>query len=150
MTDRERFVEKIASKPKDGCWLWGGGLHVDGYGTFHADGRTRGAHRVSYELFKGPIPEGLHVLHLCDVPGCVNPDHLFTGTNRDNVRDMIAKGRVRGGVRHPRAKATEDDVRAIRSDRRVGSTWSELSERYGLSIRAIRNLVNRITWRHVA
>lgn len=78
------------------CWLWNDGRRPDAYGSFHRDdGKTVGAHRFSYELAHGPIAEGLHVLHSCDKPPCVNPAHLSAGTRLDNMRDMIRKGRAR-------------------------------------------------------
>lgn len=77
-----------------GCWMWTGGI-VHGYGCWEVDGRRERAHRWAWELFVGPIPEGMHVLHRCDNPPCVNPNHLFLGTQTDNVQDMDAKGRRR-------------------------------------------------------
>ena len=81
------------------CWLWTGGLRgvaVDGgkYGQFVKDGKTMLAHRAAYELFVGPIPEGMLVLHICDIPLCVNPKHLRTGTQADNMQDAVRKGRL--------------------------------------------------------
>ena len=88
-------------EPMTGCHLWIGGADPDGYGVISRQGR-RGkqerAHRVAYELFVGPIPDGICVLHRCDTPACVNPEHLFLGTNLDNVRDRDAKGRGRYAV----------------------------------------------------
>lgn len=91
----EVFDSKIERLPWSGCWIWLGGL-VDpkGYGSFKFDGESR-AHRSAWALFHGPIPDGLHVLHRCDVPSCVNPAHLFLGTNNDNIADASAKGRLR-------------------------------------------------------
>jgi len=77
----------------DGCWLWRAALSTNGYGQTSRDGVQIRAHRLAWELERGPIPVGLLVLHRCDVPTCVNPDHLFLGTNKDNSRDMAAKGR---------------------------------------------------------
>jgi len=83
------------SKGFNGCWLWTGATSDSGYGWFgvSGSGNTRSAHRVSYELHVGPIPNGLHVLHHCDVRHCVRPDHLWLGTRSDNMQDMLAKGR---------------------------------------------------------
>ena len=95
--ERGRFSNKF-TKTKSGCWVWKGTTSRDGYGQFRSTcGGKRiqmfGAHRVSYWLTFGEIPEGLQVLHKCDVRNCVNPEHLFLGTNIDNVDDKMSKGR---------------------------------------------------------
>ena len=94
MTDAavlKRFMSFV--RPQfGGCWLWGGGKNKKGYGQFFLNSR-RLAHRVSYELFVGPIPDKLCVLHTCDAPSCVNPNHLWLGTNQDNINDRVKKGR---------------------------------------------------------
>src|SRR5574343_1097240 len=90
-----RFTRKYVVDPDTDCWNWTASRHRDGYGWFGPGGRGRLilAHRWSYERFVGPVPQGLYVLHRCDNPGCVNPDHLFVGTQQDNVDDCIRKGR---------------------------------------------------------
>lgn len=90
-----RFGRKIEKDPVSGCWNWTASRHRDGYGWFGPGGRGRAvlAHRWAYENFVGPIPSGLYILHHCDNPPCVNPDHLFVGTQADNVADCIRKGR---------------------------------------------------------
>ena len=93
----ERFHSKYAPVPFSGCWVWMGALSGKGYGKLMLkEHRLESAHRLSWLLHRGPIPDGLHVLHRCDVRTCVNPDHLFLGTNLDNIRDRIAKGRKGG------------------------------------------------------
>jgi hypothetical protein len=99
-TLRERFEERYVPEPNSGCWLWTGGCNESGYGMIceaqgraGANNRPRRAHRVSYEMHLGAIPDGMMVCHKCDVPSCVNPCHLFCGTGFDNARDMAAKGR---------------------------------------------------------
>lgn len=89
----ERFMAKVMPVPESGCWLWTAACMPNGYGTFRLPNRNMLAHRVAFELFKGPLPDGLQVLHHCDVPCCVNPYHLFAGTQNDNVKDMIGKNR---------------------------------------------------------
>lgn len=88
-----RFNRKWTPEPNTGCWLWTKGTHKYGYGFFKYAGDVT-AHRAGYRLYRGPIPEGMHVLHRCDVPQCVNPDHLFLGTQVDNNKDCAQKGRT--------------------------------------------------------
>lgn len=88
--------EHCVKVPWSGCWIWEKATSV-GYGSFRYDGKTRSAHVESYKLYKGPT-NGLHVLHSCDVRSCCNPDHLFLGTNLDNIRDSMSKGRRKGVV----------------------------------------------------
>lgn len=91
----ERFWSKV--QKTDSCWLWKGAKNQFGYGFFRLGSRNEVAHRVSYNWIKGEIPSGLLVLHTCDNPSCVNPDHLFIGTHSDNMRDMYRKKRHKGG-----------------------------------------------------
>ena len=89
----DRLEANSIPEPNSGCLIWIGPAHWKGYGQIHKDGKKQRAHRVAWTLKNGPIPEGLCVLHHCDMPPCINPDHLFIGTQQDNVADMIAKGR---------------------------------------------------------
>lgn len=100
----DRLMAKIEVDPKTGCWIWNGATHAGGYGHILVGSRTTGrrmvgAHRVSYELAKGEVPDGHDICHRCDTPACVNPDHLFAGTRKDNMTDMVSKGRGRKPVR---------------------------------------------------
>src|SRR5215472_14861855 len=128
----QRFMEKVYLDRDSGCWLWmGHHYQKTGYAGFHySDLRPRGAgsrgsgnvcgHVAAWHLFNGPIPEGMVICHHCDVPGCVNPDHLFLGTYTDNMQDAAAKGRMdwqpwhrqrtRHDEEHHMAKLTEADV----------------------------------------
>lgn len=115
----ERFHEKYEIVEPGGCWVWMAGTSSTGYGLVHTGSRMERAHRMSWELHNGPIPEGkgYHgtcVLHRCDVPSCVNPNHLFLGSQAENMADMNAKGRVSRGEAHGHAKLTETDVLDIR------------------------------------
>ena len=147
----ERFWNKVNKHAENGCWEWAAGPCGHwGYGGFTIDGRSMYAHRVSWMFEHGPIPDGLYVLHKCDNPPCVNPDHLFLGTHTDNMRDMVEKGRARGGSlpgeSNGQAKLTEADVLAIRADKR---TQQAIADEYGVSRRAIGYIKNRKTWTHI-
>jgi len=104
------------------------------------------AHRIAYEQTVGPIPDGLIVCHRCDNPACVNPEHLFLGTHKDNAQDKVAKGRHPIGEGAPAAKLTERDVVAIRRDPR---SHVEVAEAYGMSDWTIKDIRNRRIWRHI-
>jgi hypothetical protein len=91
MPYEERFFQKVDKT--ESCWLWKGALSSRGYGSFSVDGKIKSAHRYSYEMNKGKIPEGMHVCHSCDVRNCVNPEHLWVGTHSDNMKDMVSKDR---------------------------------------------------------
>jgi HNH endonuclease len=113
---KDRFEEKFIPEPNSGCWLWEASCRPNGYGQFGV-GRSNKmlrkvdyAHRVAWTLYCGEVPDGLHVLHKCDVRCCVNPDHMFIGTNADNMADKISKGRDRTA----KPKLSDDDVRDIR------------------------------------
>lgn len=113
-SDLESFNARWIGEPNSGCWLWIGGNRDDHrakprYGVFRLSGASFniGAHRASYILHRGHIDVGLWVLHKCDTPACVNPDHLFLGTVTDNNRDTVKKGRHRNGIRPPRTIVRE-------------------------------------------
>jgi hypothetical protein len=98
-----RFWSKVAVASDDECWTWLAGCNKQGYGTISRGGRDSEnllAHRASWEILRGPVPDNLCVLHTCDNPACVNPKHLFLGTRKDNLEDMTRKGRRAYGLRH--------------------------------------------------
>lgn len=121
MTVRQRLESKFQVTP--GCWNWTGRLGHYGYAHLSVNGDGQRAHRLSYELYVGSIPEGMLVCHRCDNRKCVNPDHLFLGTNADNMRDMAAKWRCR-------SKLTAEQVRQIRADGRI---LKEIAKDFGVS-----------------
>lgn len=130
------------------CWFWTGAKDRHGYGEIGYSRGMQQTHRVAYGLFVGPIPKGLHILHRCDNPSCINPAHLFAGTAVDNMRDMRVKGRSPNfaGALNGSAKLGDSSVRVIRSS--PLSTRS-LSEMFGMSLRAIQNVRSHKTWKHV-
>jgi len=153
---KARFMSKVDIGGPDDCWLWTGTLDKDGYGVMGVGDRKLRAHRLSWAIHNGPIPLSMCVLHRCDVPGCVNPAHLFLGTQADNMRDMTIKGRSRlvqhpapSGEGHPCAKLTEAQVLAIRAECANGATQTSLAERFHMSGPAISRIVRRETWVHV-
>ena len=174
----ERFWSKVnkngpapTHRPELGpCWLWTAYTNRDGYGGFQRGRRGAGyvlAHRLSWELHNGPIPAGLHALHACDVRNCVRPSHLFLGTDLDNQRDCIEKGRkvVASGEQsgrhtHPertargeangRSALTELAVRTIRACHEAGFAAPRLAQIFGVSRPHIHNIVRRKFWRHVS
>jgi HNH endonuclease len=128
--------------PTTGCWLWTGAHGGRGYARVRFDGRTEGAHRVSFFLAHGYMPA--LVRHTCDVTLCVNPDHLLEGTKADNSRDMVERGRSTYGQRNPRAKLTDEQAAAIRDS--IEQT-KVLAERYGVCRATIKYIRAGTTWR---
>lgn len=150
-TVEERFWSKVAVAGPSECWPWKASVTGNsGYGTLKDAGREVKAHRFSYELHHGPIPEGLVVRHDCDVRHCVNPAHLRIGTPLDNVQDMVDRGRACKGEAKPSAKLTEADVRHIRALVSAGRGHREVARMYGMSHRTIGDIVHHRKWKHVA
>lgn len=136
------------------CWLWTASKRNKGYGAFAytVNGHLvqDRAHRFSYVLHAGHIPDGLFVLHRCDVPRCCNPSHLFVGTNDENIRDMLSKGRHARGTDHHAAKMDEIKIRSLRADYATGNiSLSRLARKYGLALGNTHRIVQRKAWKHV-
>lgn len=145
----ERFWEKVDIRGEDECWPWMASTKQGGYGKIVSDdGRFLLAHRVAYELTIGPIPVGLVLCHRCDNPGCVNPSHMFLGTQADNLQDMRTKGRGNPprGVRHPKARLTDQLVAQIRADPR---SHRQIARILGISKSTIGMVKAGVTWTHV-
>lgn len=139
-------------EPNSGCWLWHGTVDTSrGYGVIIVKQRRVRAHRFSYEAFKGSIPPGMCVCHACDNPPCVNPDHLFLGTNADNVADRCRKGRsvTRRGSQRPDAKVNEADVTEMRRLRKLGFRNIDIASHFGISTTQASLICNGLRWRHV-
>ncbi len=144
-----RCVNKTES-----CWLWTGTRFNSGYGYTHKmlpGGKRKGlrAHRVSYELAYGLIPDGMILLHSCDVKLCVNPDHLTIGTSRLNVADMVNKNRQAKGEQHGSAKLTADKVREIRRLSGSGLSYPEIAAMFNVDRSSIGLIVRRVNWAHI-
>lgn len=145
--DRRRFLARV--ELTDGCWLWSGNDNGS-YGVFFLAGRMWLAHRVAWLLAHGEWP-ALNVCHSCDVPKCVRVDHLFLGTQADNMRDMKNKGRARGGNRNPatngRAVVNFEIAAEARSLRQGGATLSAIAERFKISVSQTHRIVTGTSWR---
>lgn len=133
------------------CWVWTAGRRQAGYGRFKTAGRYNQAHRFSWTLANGPIPRGLFILHHCDNPPCVRPDHLFIGTQTDNMADMNAKNRLVNvvGERHGNSKVTVADVVEIRRRVADGEPQSKVAGDYDIAEITVWTIVRRTRWKHV-
>jgi hypothetical protein len=150
MSPVERFDYYTLRATSTGCWIWRGPKNRLGYGRIGVGKAVRElAHRFSWSLHRGAIPGDLCVLHKCDTPACVNPDHLFLGTRPENTNDMVAKGRVARGEAIPQHKLTSTDVLDIRSQFASGLTQLELAEKYKVHQSNIHYIVCRKSWRWV-
>lgn len=157
---RDLIIESSTPEPNTGCWFWDKSIASHGYALVRLGGRRRRAHRASFEAFRGAIPHGQHVCHRCDVPSCVNPDHLFIGTHLDNMRDKVAKGRQARGSRvhskrRPRgednhsAKLTANAVREIRGRAARGESYNALGREFRVDATTLRNAALGLSWRHL-
>lgn len=142
----ERFWEKV--EKTDGCWIWKSGVNHSGYGKFTLDGKNRSlpAHRVAWMITHGEMPKSsVYVLHICDKPLCVNPDHLFLGTAKDNALDALKKGRM-----NPKPycqKLTLEQVLEIRQRYSLGESYSKIAEAYSIDKTNVACIVKHKTWK---
>lgn len=150
----KRFWSKV--EKTDGCWVWKAACNNKGYGVFYDPRKPNKnkmgyAHRMIYEHAVGPIPEDKEMCHRCDNPKCVNPSHLFVGTRKENMVDCSSKGRTRNGVRRGKdnhnTKLNEQAVREIRAV--VNPNVCRLARKYGVTRNPIKQVLDRVTWKHV-
>lgn len=152
-TPQERFFRNISTAThENNCWIYSRLNPVSGYGQLMVNNKSMSAHRYSWVLHFDKIPYGLFVLHKCDTPACVNPDHLFLGNQFDNMQDCEKKGRCKRpmGENHPSSKLTEEKVRQIRIrliDCKI--TQKKLGEEFGVSERTISSIKLGRVWAHV-
>ena len=147
-TLKERFCEKYTIEPNSGCWLWNAALGSNGYGLISDGGKLYRAHRASWVIHRGLIPNELWVLHRCDVKACVNPDHLFIGSAQDNVDDMVTKGRqkILRGEANGGSKLIARQVVDIRT---ATGFYHEIAARFGVHQSQVTRIKNGHTWGHL-
>lgn len=133
----------------DGCWLWSGPKRPDGYGRVGSGNGRVLAHRMSWILTNGDIPEGMFVCHHCDNPPCVRPDHLFLGTATDNNRDAASKKRMQYGSGRYNSKLDEQSVRMIRLKAHAGMSQHDIAREYGVHVMTVNKAVRGTKWIHV-
>lgn len=148
----DKFMAKV--NKTDSCWLWTGGTNHIGYGIVGYHGKAYKAHRLSWTINVGPIPDGLKVLHRCDVRNCVRPDHLFLGTQDDNMKDCATKGRIvsvpRYGEQNARSKMTADGVRKMREIyARGGIGQKNLGKMFGVTAMTVNRIVRGQLWKQI-
>lgn len=153
LPESERFASKFTPEPNTGCWLWLGGLDQDGYGKFTTWRGSKwaniGAHRFSIGFHGAPVPPGMLVCHHCDNPACVNPDHLYIGTPKDNASDIDRRGRRPLGERAPNAKLTRATVSSARALLASGMSVSAASRALSVNVRTLSDVARGVSWSHV-
>lgn len=147
---RQRLKTKTAPPDANGCLLWTGAINDGGYGVLSIGDIMMRAHRVAWIVEKGDIPKGMYVCHKCDVRRCINVDHLFVGTQKDNIADMISKKRDHIiGERNAHHKLTSQQVDKIRLQYANGDTsYRQLAKDFGVCFSAIRHIVKNTLWKH--
>lgn len=146
LTERLRLGYTIAT---NGCWVWNRSLHDDGYARIRHEGKEYRVSRIMWEYMTGQkIPRGMYACHKCDNPLCVNPDHIFIGTHKDNMHDAAIKGRTNRPKpeESPRAKLTWEQVRAIREELKT-STTRAVAKKYGMGKSTVHQIGANETWK---
>ena len=145
------FWSRVDKSDPSGCWVWLAGKNSDGYGEFWEDGEIWYAHRYSWVIHNGAIPDKMWVLHHCDNPSCVNPKHLFLGTQLDNLADMHRKGRGRGprGNKNPSSKLRPEDIPEIRKMFDHGVSRAEIARKYGVAWHSINRILSGKRWTYL-
>lgn len=144
---KKSFEDKVIKK--EGCWDWKGASQGAGYLQIRNNNKKEMAHRVSWKIHKGEIPNGLHVLHHCDNRRCTNPEHLFLGTEKDNAIDRQQKNRGQKGITHNKCKLSEEQVREIKYLLRLGLSCQSICEKFSVTNGTIWFIKEGITWKHI-
>lgn len=140
---KDRIIEKIKIDEKTGCWNWIACTQSNGYGRFSLSGKSMGSHRASFKIFKGDIPCGMDICHTCDNRKCINPDHLFLGTRKDNMQDAVSKNRQAQGFMLPHTKLTNEQRIDIAKRKCNGESTHDLSMEYGINFKYVEFLSRR-------
>jgi len=152
-TSRERIIQRLlwyTEVQPNGCWHWTRVQTGCGYAQIGIDGKLISVHRLSYELFVGPIPDGMVVCHKCDVRHCICPDHLWIGTYQDNTDDMMKKGRCAViGSNCKKSKLTDEKVIQIRKLKQSGISHSKIASLYGIHFTTVSDIVRGKIWKHL-
>ena len=147
----ERFWSKVEVSDADACWWWTAS-RAEGYGRVRFNGKSRPAHRIAWELYHGrTIPDGLLALHSCDQPACVNPNHIYPGTHKDNANDTTERGRWnhKRGEDHATSKLTNDDVLSIVARFDTGESGRAIAAGYDIGFSVVHNIMTGTTWAHL-
>jgi hypothetical protein len=142
----ERIELMSRHDSETGCRIWVRGKNGTGYGNLIFEGKSLLAHRAAYELAHGALPDGMNVCHSCDTPACVNPGHLFAGSDQANSDDKLSKGREARGTSHGMHRLTEDDIRGIRADPRRNKP---VGDTYGITAGCVSMIKHRKRWAHI-
>lgn len=151
LSESDRFMQRVMKNDITKCWNWTGSRMKNWHGNWrNSDGNNELVHRASWRIFVGELPNGMCVCHKCDNPLCVNPDHLFLGTQSENAHDMWNKGRARPGIskgeKHGMSKLTAEIVKDIRNSNLTGI---ELAKKYGITATTVCDVKKRRTWDHI-
>ena len=145
------IAERLASRSReDGeCVVWTGRTNHDGYGLVDLGGRPRHAHRVAFEAAGGEIPEGGVVRHTCDNPPCIRPEHLVGGTQLENIRDRVERGRSAVGEKNSLSRFTAEEVLQVDAELRAGASQISVAKRLGMSASTVQSIASGNTWSHL-
>lgn len=144
-----RLIMNIKINHDSKCWEWIGHKDSDGYGSITFKYKTIKSHRESYKIFNGEIPKNLSVLHRCDNPSCINPDHLFLGNQSDNHKDMVSKKRHGFGERNGMSKLTTAQARKVKNMLKFGFKATEISKKLNLTYSSVQKICKGIRWKHI-
>lgn len=148
---KARFFAKVNKDADSGCWLWAASVAGKGYGQIKIPGTRKQeyAHRLSWMIHNGPIPEGKSLLHKCDTPRCVNPEHLFLGNHQDNAQDMKSKKRHLFGERNKQHKLTDDDVKKMFAMAELGLSQAKIAKVFDVVQSTVGRILHKQRWVHL-